>query len=76
MTSEKRNILTVEELPIYASKVTDSRNSYPIERKPVFGEEYFRQLRIATNNFFGIPELNVSKVTKTLEPVKDVASGK
>jgi len=38
--------------------VTDSRNSYPIERKPVFGEEYFRQLRIATNNFFGIPEVS------------------
>ncbi|CAK5080721.1 unnamed protein product [Meloidogyne enterolobii] len=74
MTSEKRNILTVEELPIYATKVADFHDSYLTERKPVFGEEYFRQLRVATNNFFGIPELNLSKVTKTLEPVKDVAS--
>ncbi|CAK5085147.1 unnamed protein product [Meloidogyne enterolobii] len=74
MTSEKRNILTVEELPIYATKVADSQDAYSTERKPVFGEEYFRQLRVATNNFFGIPELNLSKVTETLEPVKDVAS--
>uniref|UniRef100_A0A915MK86 MICOS complex subunit n=1 Tax=Meloidogyne javanica TaxID=6303 RepID=A0A915MK86_MELJA len=62
------------QLPIYATKVTDSQDFYTTERKPVFGQEYFRQLRIATNNFFGIPELNLSKVTKTLEPVKDVAS--
>ncbi|KAL7078977.1 hypothetical protein ACQ4LE_001047 [Meloidogyne hapla] len=74
MTSKNENILTVEELPIYAIKVEKSQECYSTEHKPIFGEEYFRQLRLATNNFFGIAEFNLSKVTKTLEPVKEVAN--